>query len=283
MILIADSGGTKTDWRLLHKDATISQFKSSGFNPYLHKKEVLEQILENEILPQISSPIQEVYFYGAGISSENNIHTTTQTIKSKIPGAAIQVSNDLLAAARALCLDQPGITCILGTGANSCLYDGKEIIQNAVSLGYILGDEGSGADLGKTFVAAWLREEAPEKIAARFNKRFELDRDIILSKVYQEPAPSAYLASFGKFIFQQLDDPWIYKMGYDRFNLFFEKNVMKYPEPEKHMIHFTGSIAFYFGNLIRQVAQDKGLRVGNILESPIAGLTLYHMPKTNSL
>jgi N-acetylglucosamine kinase-like BadF-type ATPase len=190
--------------------------------------------------------------------------------------AKIEIGWDLLAAARALCGQEAGIACILGTGSNSCQYDGKEIVENVANLGWILADEGSGSCLGKQIVFDYFRKNMPETLATQFHARFPWTREEVLEKVYQQEKPSAFLASFAKFIFQHLKEPYCYKLVYKSFSDFYENNVMKYPDYKKLKVHFTGSIAFYFSDVLRQVANDKGITVKNILEGPIAGLTLYH-------
>lgn len=207
------------------------------------------------------------------------------TIKSAFleffPEAQIEIGWDLLAAARALCGYEPGIACIMGTGSNSCLYDGEKIIGNVANLGWILADEGSGANIGRKFLVDYLRGVMPENLRKQFHERFPLSREEFLEKVYQQERPSAFLASFTKFIFQHLKEPYCYKLIYNSFSEFYENNVMKYENFRNLKVHFTGSIAFYFSDILRQVANDKGITVKNILEGPIAGLTLYHQKDLN--
>jgi N-acetylglucosamine kinase-like BadF-type ATPase len=183
---------------------------------------------------------------------------------------------DLLAAARALCGTEPGIACIMGTGSNSCLYDGEKITGNVANLGWILADEGSGANIGRKFLVDYLRVKQPANIAQAFKERFPLTREEFLEKVYQQERPSAFLASFTRFIFQHLKDPYCYQLIYNSFVEFYEEVVMRYENYQKYKVHFTGSIAFYFSDVLRQVAADKGVTVKNIMEGPIAGLTLFH-------
>lgn len=277
MILIADSGGSKTDWRLIHKDGSIGQVSSPGFNPYYQPIEDLEKNVHEALLSKISSDqVTKIYFYGAGVSSEKNQLAIKKTFLSFFPGAEVEIGWDLLAAARALCGREPGIACIMGTGSNSCLYNGEKIIDNVANLGWILADEGSGAYLGKKILVDYLRKKLPAQLAEQFHQRFPLSREEFLEKVYQEEKPSAFLGSFSKFIFQHLDNPYCYKLVYDGFSDFYENNVMKYKDYQKLKVHFQGSIGFYFSDILRQVANDKGITVKNILEGPIAGLTLYH-------
>lgn len=281
MILIADSGGSKTDWRLVSKDDKIEQASAPGFNPYYQPIEDLKKNVADILLPIIGGreAVDRIFFYGAGVSSEKNQLTIKDAFLEFFPDAEIEIGWDLLAAARALCGKEPGIACIMGTGSNSCLYDGKNITDNVANLGWILADEGSGANIGKKFLVDYLRKKLPEPLAGHFHKRFPLTREQFLEKVYQEEKPSAFLASFMKFIFQHLKEPYCYDLVYQSFAEFYENNVMKYDNYKHLKVHFTGSIAFYFSDILRQVANDKGITVKNILEGPIAGLTLYHTEK----
>ena len=192
------------------------------------------------------------------------------------PKASVDIEWDLLAAARALCGEEKGIACILGTGSNSCLYDGEKITEQVANLGWILADEGSGASLGEKLLFDYLRKNLPNGLAQQFQKRFPFSREEFLEKIYQQEKPSTFLATFSKFIFQHLKEPYCYKLVYDGFSDFYENNIMKYEGYRNLKVHFVGSIAFYYSDLLRQVANDKGIAVKNILETPIAGLTLYH-------
>jgi N-acetylglucosamine kinase-like BadF-type ATPase len=281
MILIADSGGSKTDWRLVLENGKIEQASSPGFNPYYQPIEDLNRIIDGILLPKIpqKQEVGEIYFYGAGVSSEKNQLTIKNAFLEFFPKAQIEIGWDLLAAARALCGTEPGIACIMGTGSNSCLYDGKNIIDNVANLGWILADEGSGANIGRKFLVDYLRKKFPDELARQFHARFPYTREEFLEKVYQEEKPSAFLASFAKFIFQHLKEPYCYQLIYSSFAEFYENNVMKYENYQNLKVHFTGSIAFYFSDILRQVANDKRITVKNILEGPIAGLTLYHTKK----
>jgi N-acetylglucosamine kinase-like BadF-type ATPase len=278
MIIIADSGGSKIDWRLLRSNGAIDQANTPGFNPYYQPIEDLKKSVSESLLPMISEPVDKVFFYSAGVSSQKNQTTVQQALSVYFPNAEIEIGWDLLAAARALCGHEPGIACILGTGSNSCLYDGERIVRNVANLGWILADEGSGAYMGRRFVVDYLRENMPKPLGDQFHSRFPFHREEILERVYQHAKPSAFLASFAKFIFQHLKEPYCYKLVYISFSEFYENTVMKYDGYQSLKVHFTGSIAFYFSDILRQVANDKGITVKNILEGPIAGLTLYHQP-----
>ena len=281
MILIADSGGSKTDWRLILKNGNIDQASTAGFNPYYQPIEDLKRNVQEILIPIVpdNDVVDQIYFYGAGVSSVKNQLTIKSAFLEFFPQAQIEIGWDLLAAARALCGKEPGIACIMGTGSNSCLYDGKNIIDNVANLGWILADEGSGANIGRKFLVDYLRKKLPETLAKQFHSRFPLTREEFLEKVYQQEKPSAFLASFAKFIFQHLKERYCYELIYSSFAEFYENNVMKYENYENLKVHFTGSIAFYFSDILRQVANDKGITVKNILEGPIAGLTLYHTQK----
>ena len=283
MILIADSGGSKTDWRLIQKDGSIGQASAPGFNPYYQPIDDLKKNVQEILLPKINDEaVSKIFFYGAGVSSVKNQLTIKSAFLEFFPEAQIEIGWDLLAAARALCGHEPGIACIMGTGSNSCLYDGTKIVDNVANLGWILADEGSGANIGKKFLVDYLRKQMPEKLAAQFHQRYPLTREEFLEKVYQQEKPSAFLASFAKFIFQHLNEPYCYKLIYDSFTEFYENNVMQYNNYKNLKVHFTGSISFYFSDILRQVANDKGITVKNILEGPIAGLTLFHTQRNNA-
>ena len=281
MILIADSGGSKIDWRMLNHDGTIGQAHCAGFNPYYQPVSDLRKNIEEVLLPVMNEPVTKIFYYGAGLSSEKNRETIQLAFATYFADAKIEVGWDLLAAARALCGNEPGIACILGTGSNSCLYDGKAIIGNVANLGWILADEGSGTDMGKRLVVDYFREKMPKKQTTQFHNRFPTPIEEVLAKVYQGEKPSAFLASFSKFIFQHLKEPYCYQLVYRCFADFYENNVMKYENYATLKVHFTGSIAFYFSDVLRQVANDKGITVKNILEGPIAGLALYHQKDLN--
>jgi glucosamine kinase len=276
MILIADSGGSKIDWRLLTFDGNIVQANTPGFNPYYQPIEDLTKNFKDSIVPKVTENIHKIFFYGAGVSSEKNQMTIKRAFLEFFPEAQIEIGWDLLAAARALCGREPGIACIMGTGSNSCHYDGEQIVGNVANLGWILADEGSGANIGRKFLVDYLREIIPSGLRKQFYERFPLTREEFLERVYQQERPSAFLASFTKFIFQHLKEPYCYQLVYNSFSEFYENNVMKYENYKNLKVHFTGSIAFYFSDILRQVANDKGITVKNILEGPIAGLTLYH-------
>lgn len=276
MILVADSGSSKIDWRLLDGDGSIRQATTPGFNPYYQPLDHLKSSIRDSLVPAVNGTVKRIFYYGTGVSSPRNQELVRSAFLEFFPGASVDIEWDLLAAARALCGQERGIACIVGTGSNSCLYDGNKIIGQVANLGWILADEGSGSSLGKALLVDYLREKMPEGLAKQFKQRFPFTREEFLEKIYQQEKPSTFLATFSKFIFQHIKDPYCYKLVYQGFSEFFENNVMKYADYQRTRVHFVGSIAFYYSDLLRQVASDKGVTVKNILETPIAGLTLFH-------
>ena len=276
MIIIADSGSSKIDWRLLERDGSIRQASSPGFNPYYQPLDHLKKSIREFLVPVVAGTVTKIFFYGTGVSSERNQDLVRSAFLEFFPAATVTIEWDLLAAARALCGEEKGIACILGTGSNSCLYDGTKITAQVANLGWILADEGSGASLGKAMLVDYLRRKMPEELAKQFQQRFPFSREEFLEKIYQQEKPSTFLATFSRFIFQHLKEPYCYKLAYNGFSDFYENNIMKYEGFRDLKVHFVGSIAFYYSDLLRQVANDKGIAVKNILETPIAGLTLFH-------
>lgn len=276
MILIADSGSSKTDWRWIDAGGEIGQSQGPGFNPYYQPIEHLRSGIKDSLAGNVNGSVSKIYFYGSGASSEKNQQAIQSVLNEFFPGAKVEIGWDLLAAARALCGNEKGIACILGTGSNSCFYDGEKITENVANLGWILADEGSGAYFGKRLIVDYLRKQMPEKLSQQFKERFPWSREEMLEKVYQQEKPSTFLASFTRFIFQHLKEAYCYQLVYKGFEEFYENNIMKYDAYAEVKVHFVGSVAFYFSNILRQVANDKGITVKNILETPIAGLALYH-------
>ena len=278
MILIADSGSTKTDWRILLPDNRIEQARTDGLNPNYQHSAQIRQELTDKLLPQLTAFPQpaQVFFYGAGCSTPERKDKVKAALAGVFPEAQIEIEHDLLAAARALCGHQPGIACILGTGTNSCLFDGKEILDYPISLGFWLGDEGSGGYLGKQLVKEYLNGDLPAHLSEKFARRYPDDKNRIIDKIYTEPFPNRYLASFSKFLFDNRKDPYIHQMITDAFQEFFRRFVQRYPNHQTLPIHIVGSVGFYYADLLRRVAKNHGLNLQRILETPIAGLTLFH-------
>ncbi|TAH22502.1 MAG: N-acetylglucosamine kinase [Cytophagales bacterium] len=281
MILIADSGSTKVSWRLLSPSGKILQAKTEGISPYYQDKESIIQTLESLYVSQLSAfllsskEVKEIYFYGTGCSTPERCKIVAEALRQVFSAAQIDVQTDILGAARGLCGQEQGIACILGTGSNATLYNGKNITQSSINLGFWLGDEGSGGYLGRQLITDFLNKEMPTHLHQLFEKRHYLTRDEVLDNVYK-PFPNRYFASFSKFLFDHLREEYCYALVYKAFDLFFERHVCKFANYKNYKVHFTGSVAFYYANVLRQVANDKEITLKNITEEPSAGLVLYH-------
>ncbi|SHN27239.1 BadF-type ATPase [Cyclobacterium lianum] len=279
MILIADSGSSKTDWRVIRNDGNISQFRTIGFNPYYQTQEDMISGLNTPYLLELKAEIREVYFYGAGCTSTANKEAVKQAIQSIFPIDAIYVDHDLMASARATCGHQAGIACILGTGSNSGDYDGERIISSRPSPGYLLGDEGGGAYIGKHFLQDFIYDDMPPEIRTAVLRIYNLSIFEIQDNVYKKPFPNRYMAGFCQFISQHKSDPYCYNLIYNAFRDFFHRHVMRYENYQDKNVNFVGSIAFYNNDILRKAGADFNIQINTIIETPIAGLTLYHQQK----
>lgn len=279
-LLIADSGSTKTDWRFIDGNRAILAFRSEGYNPQVRSAEEIAASMQKEVLVTLGErKPQQVFFYGAGCGTPEKKQLLANVISSIFGNnqLKIEVDSDLLGAARSLCGPERGIAAILGTGSNSCSFDGINIIENRPSLGFILGDEGSGAALGKELLRKFLYDDLELRLKENFVKRFDLNRAQILDHVYKEPLPNRYLASFAKFIFQNIEHPQCTELVIENFRDFFAHHILRYPDAKELPLHVTGSIGFYFSNLLRRVSEEQGIRLGRVTETPIAGLLNYHI------
>lgn len=276
MKLIADSGATRTQWRYLSAEHRISQLQSEGMNPWQQDDQQLRHILDEQVLPELPARVEEVWFYGSGCLPGPASDRLAQVLQQAFPEAHVSVADDLLAVARGLCGTKPGIACILGTGSNSCDWDGRDIVDRVPALGYILGDEGSASYLGRQLLHAWFKRSMPAHIREAFQEQFHPEQSVVLQQVYKEPNAGRYLGSFSPFLADHRDDPWAYRLLYDAFISFLEHNVLKYEDLQNKAVHFSGAIAQHYGAILRQAGQDKGLYIGHITDSPIAGLLLYH-------
>lgn len=276
-ILVADSGGSKTDWRLRTADGKILQAKTKGLSPFYNTSESIAQTIANELLPQINGILpDEVFFYGAGCSSDNMNAVVEAGFKAVFAKAKTEIAHDLLGAARALCGKKPGIACILGTGSNSCVFDGNQIVENRPSLGLYLGDEGSGGHLGKMLITAFLYGEMPADLAQKLKSRYHLSKENILENVYKKPEPNKYLASFSHFLLANIEERFCAELVMNSFREFFSKHVLHYDNRENLPIHFTGGIAMHFSSFLQRVCAENGLRFGIVSEKSVSGLLLYH-------
>ena len=296
--LIADSGSTKTDWTLLFKanalapSEVISAFKTQGITPIHQAPAAIREILEHELLPQLCTfprarlvatrvlddgPLMQhvsVYFYGSGCTPAH-VPMMQQILTEVLSAKTVEVYSDLMAAARALCGHEAGIACILGTGANSCLYDGEQIVQNTPALGYILGDEGSGAVLGRLFVNAIFKDPRLAAIRDQYLTETKLTQADIIRKVYREPMANRFLASTSPFISGHLDNPLVSQLVVENFRQFFRSNIAPYGHKELP-VHFVGSMAFHYRRQLEEAASQEGYGIGQAMQSPMEGLVDFH-------
>lgn len=283
MILIADGGSTKVDWRLIDKGIEIKQIFTGGMNPFFRTQEDISEDIKHSLLPEVKEfDIERIYFFGAGCNSAEKNEIIYKAITDNIQCPYIEINSDLLAAARGLCGYDSGIACIIGTGSNSCYYDGKEIVTNISPLGYILGDEGSGAVIGRLFVGACLKNQLTAGIKEKFLSEYNLTPALILDTVYKQPMSNRFLASFSPFILNYIHDETVYNLVYNTFKDFLVRNVMQYDNYKRLPIRFTGSVAYHYQAVLRKLAIDMNINIGNITQSPMEGLIQYYSEIKNT-
>ncbi|HZK95081.1 MAG TPA: ATPase [Prolixibacteraceae bacterium] len=277
MILIADSGTTKTEWCIITDNETTESLVTSGINPFYQEAENISSILQREFTA--TKKFDSIYFYGAGCINQEKQDIVRKSLLQIFETSNIFIGSDLLAAAHSLCQDLPGVACILGTGSNSCYYNGGEIVANVSPLGFILGDEGSGAVLGKKLVGDILKKQLPQILINDFFEAYHTTAAEILENVYKKPFPSRYLANYTKFLSKNIKHPEIENIVISSFREFVTRNLMQYPGIERTPIHFTGSIAFHFEVQLRKAIEEQHLILGNIERAPMNGLIKYHNSK----
>lgn len=278
MFLIAESGSTKTDWCLVKSREEQTTYHSNGMNPYFHTAASLQELLSNDLPQELrDAKIDALYFYGAGCSSEQRKKRIEEALNRFFPDTYIEVNHDLLASARALCGNEPGIATILGTGSNACVYDGKQIIRQSGGIGFILGDEGSGANLGKQFLQAYFYGELPDPVREAFEATYQPDKDEIIDRVYRQPQPNKYLASYAKFINEHREDPFVYQLVTNSFQEFIEHHLLKFDERHDWPLHSVGSVAYHFKPVIQEVLSEYGLKLDRIVVKPVDPLIAYHL------
>ena len=278
MIVVADMGSTKTDWSFVDTDKNIVKVSTKGFNPYFYSTEEIIVLLKSEFSKQTFNwnEITNVYFYGSGCSSKDKQRIVKNALLPFFPKAELFISHDLLASARAVCGKNKGIACILGTGANTCLFDGENIIANNPSLGFLLGDEGSGGDLGRELIKYYQYGELPKEIEDKFEAQYKMNRQKLLDEVYSTKHPNAYCAAYSTFVNENKSNPVIKQMIEERMEEFFKRHVSKYEGHQNIPINFVGSIAHYFEENLKTVAQKFGCSVGVIVKNPVNLLIAYH-------
>ena len=281
MLLIADSGSTKTDWCLCNRSTILNSIQTQGINPYHQTEAAIEEVLREELLPQLTTipsvkPVSlNIIYYGSGCANATACNRIKEALFKVLGTKDVTIHSDLLGAARALCGHEEGIACVLGTGSNSCLYNGKEITANIPPLGYILGDEGSSAVLGRRLVGDCLKRQLPEALCNEFLAEYQLTQEILLEKVYRQPLANRFLASLTPFLSKHREVPEVHKLLVESFTDFFVRNVKQYRRPWLP-IHFVGSIANAFPAELKEAAESLGMELGTILQSPMEGLIKYH-------
>jgi N-acetylglucosamine kinase-like BadF-type ATPase len=278
MILIADGGSTKCSWCLLDNTQNRVYFNTEGYNPdFVDTSGIIASLNKNlpDTLPR--DEVKEVHFYGAGVSSPQKAEIIASAMRQLFPNATATVTEDLLAAARALLGRKPGFAAILGTGTNSCLYDGKKITYNVDSLGYFLGDEGSGSYFGKRLLRDYLRGLLPDGLQESFKETYNLgSRNDILDRLYNQPLPNRFLASFAKFTYDHNNVSYCREIVLEGFETFFKNLVLHYPNYQDYSFNCIGSVGYNFRDVLSQVARSHGMEVGKIIRSPIDDLVGYH-------
>lgn len=282
MIIVVDSGSSKADWRIMSDRGSFS-LSTMGFNPVFHSEayiyEEASKALEGK-LPH--AEVQQVFFYCAGGWDLGRKSTVARALRRIFPNADIMVDHDLLGAARTACGREPGVACILGTGSNSCLYDGEEVVDNITNLGYLLGDEGSGTFLGKKLIQAYFYRELPQDLVVLFDEFYPSGTQGILDRVYNDNEPSnVFLASFVPFFARYREHIFIQKLLYGAFEEFVDRHVRKYRNHTSLPIHFIGSVAYHFQDFVRVVLEERALQPGNFIQKPIDNLAAFH--KSSSL
>lgn len=277
MILIADSGSTKTDWCMAEKGVAIKRIPTKGMNPFFQSEDEMVEEMKHSLLPELDGKRPEaVYFYGAGCAFDK-VEIVRRAISCvlSLDMAAIEVNSDMLAAARSVCGHEAGIACILGTGSNSCFYNGKEIEANVSPLGFILGDEGSGAVLGKLFIGDLLKNQLPTGLKEKFLERYQLTPADIIDRVYRKPFPNRYLATLSPFISEHITIPEVRQLVKQSFKAFLVRNVMQY-DYQHYAVGFNGSVAWYYRDILEEALSETGLKMGIIIKAPMEGLLKYH-------
>ncbi|MCC6684094.1 MAG: hypothetical protein IT247_03390 [Bacteroidia bacterium] len=278
MMLIADSGSTKTEWCLIQAPDNTRIITSEGINPYYQSTEDIEAIIEKNLVPVLDAKqVTGIYYYGAGCSNESKKQVVHRALSRYFPSAHTEVDHDVMAAARSLCNRERGMVAILGTGSNSVLFDGEKIIANVPSLGFTLGDEGSGGYIGKELIKQFLYGELDPDIHHRFEKEYELSKDAILEKVYHQPLPNRFMAGFTRFVHEHISNSGLNRLVISAFEEFIQRHISKYPDYRNTPLHCTGSVAFVFKDQLQQACINKHVSLGRVVKNPLNGLVQYHL------
>lgn len=281
MILVADSGSTKTAWRFVDDENNITSFHTVGFNPFFWKSEDIVKELKKNVPAKVKSHISHftshIYFYGAGCSSKQRINIVKTALEKVFPKSKIEVEHDLLASARSVCGNEKGIATILGTGSNSAYYDGEKTVRQRGGWGYIISDEGSGAHIGKKLMQDFINENLPAELHEKLYKKYKLTREKVVQSVYTKPYPNRFLASFATFIHENIKESYCSSLVKKCFSEFIENHICRYDDYKELPMGCVGSVGFYFQDILREVANENNVRLGKIIESPIDELVKYHL------
>jgi len=277
VILIADSGSSKCAWKLIFNSGEMQTLYTSGINPFFRTSESIYEELLPGLLPFTTGQVEKIFFYGTGIINEEKAGVIRFALQQIYPSAHIELFSDVLAASRSLFGTGRGIACILGTGSNVCLYNGSSVEMGISPLGYILGDEGSGAVLGRKLLGDYFKEVMPERLRKKFESKYHLTRDEALQRVYRTERPNFFLASFAPFLSEEISDPYSYDLVRNSLIEFFERNVTKIPGYSTYSIGFIGSIAFHFRQIVEEVCATYLMNCVSIQQEPMEGLVKYHL------
>jgi glucosamine kinase len=274
MILVADSGSSKTDWLLENPGNAAEEFKTDGLNPYFLTEKEIVKIVQSQAADLIkrNHRISEIFFFGAGCSNPDRREIISNSLSQVFPKTFISVDSDLLGSASATCGKEKGLVCVLGTGSNISFFNGEDIFEGKQGLGYVLGDEGSGSWLGKILITDYLYGKMPGDTAEAFKLRFKPDKEIIIKNVYQTHQASSYLASFARFLYEVRESDYAQELLTRGFTEFIDTNIKTYPEYHNYKCHFVGSIAFHFKEELTALCKINGVHVGKIIQKPIHGL-----------
>jgi len=278
MLIVADSGSTKTDWRIYDKFHGTREIQTIGLNPYFVTPHDILNVLTKELDPFINRDhVKDVFFYGAGCTHNDKVLEIESALSDFFTVANIIVESDLLGTARALCNHSPGIVAILGTGSNSCIFNGNEITEQLLSLGYMLGDEGSGAVLGRKILKAYFSGKMPVELVNLFKQNYKVDPEIVLEQIYRKPFPNRYLASFVSFAIEHLNNSWMNEILHGHLQEFFQEIILIYPNYKDYKLFFSGSLAWYLKPILEQICRDYGISAGKFVQQPIDDLLQYHL------
>ena len=284
MILVADSGSSKTDWLLAVPEQEPLQFKTGGLNPYFLSEKEMVKILQEQGADLIAhtAEITEIYFFGAGCSSPDRHEVVSNALSQLFPKAYISIDSDLLASAYATCGHEKGLCCVLGTGSNISFFDGEEVHSGKHGLGYVLGDEGSGTWFGKALITDFLYGNMPADIHALFNEKYALNKETVINNVYQQPRANSYLASFAKFLNSIRQTEYVQNLLKKGFQEFIDTDIKSYHQQyHRYKCHFVGSIAFVFAEELKAVCEENEVQVGKIIRQPIYDLMQFIVSRDN--